>query len=186
MNISIYNMKNYTEQFILFLEGLTENDYIDLDSIISEEINCNNVINYNNESQSQQINYTNLNPVFTSIEEWDHTNIKCWYCDSSFSNKPVFIPCNIRKTKDGDEMDTLGNFCSFNCAQAFINNDKMIPENKEWEYNKLLLILYKKFYKDKKINHIKPSPNKFKLIYYGGQYSYAEYRQLILNLQSNN
>ena len=173
-------LTGHKENFILVLIGVKEADYISIDDRYSDELYESLKIDEPT-IEKNKISYNKIQKVFISLDDWTKNNINCWYCDLPFINEPIFIPTNIRMTKKGEEIDVLGNFCSFHCAKAFINYNKEIPENKQWEYTGMLKYLYQKFY-DKEIKEILPSPNKFNLNYYGGTLTKKEYRKQITQL----
>jgi hypothetical protein len=176
---------DFKEQYLLFLEGIYSNDYIDIEDHFKNKI-LNNIQEEDTTFNKKRIIYDKIQDHFISLEKWkSSTNIKCWFCDLSFKNQPIFIPKNILNTGDGKELDVLGNFCSFGCAKAFINTNKIIQEDKEWEYDKYLKYLYKLFYK-KSINDIIPSPNKYKLTHYGGVLSIKEYKEQLIKINKQN
>jgi len=176
---------DFEEQFLLFLEGIYNDDYIDIEEQFKFKM-LSNIHEEENVLNKKRIIYDKIPDRFTILENWKiSTNVKCWFCDLSFKNQPIFIPNSITKTNEGKELGVMGNFCSFGCAKAYINNSKNIPEDKEWEYDKYLKYLYKQFYK-KVINDIIPSPNKYKLLHYGGNLSIKEYKEKLVNVNKLN
>jgi len=176
---------DFKEQYILFLEGIYSDDYVDIEDQFKSKI-LNNIQEEENTYNKKRIIYDKIQDKFTVLENWKlSTNIKCWFCDLGFKNQPVFIPNSILNTGNGKELSILGNFCSFGCAKAFINNNKIIPQDKEWDYDEYLKYLYKLFYK-KPINDIIPSPNKYKLAHYGGTLSIKEYKEQLIKINKLN
>lgn len=120
--------------------------------------------------------YENLSDNITNI---DFNNLKCWYCDLNFNNKPIGIP------KDNEKME--GNFCGVCCAKAYIYSEykhNMIELN--LQYDKLLY-LYKKLNNiplSKNI-HIENAPRKTLRQEYGGTLSVTEYKDILNKLNSN-
>lgn len=102
---------------------------------------------------------------FITLDAWPKsTNIKCWYCTLGFSTRPVFVPGrNIKQVN--------GNFCGFNCAAAWINQQ---PENVQWEMREQLKELYYIFI-GKRINVILPAFNKTEMKEYGGMLTRVSY-----------
>ena len=169
------------EEFILFLEGIYINDYIDIDQ------QFNNRLIDNNEYQMEEkkIIYDKIPSKFTSLDNWEPTNIKCWFCFCSFKNLPIFIPKEIYNTDNGKVMDVYGNFCSFGCAKAFLNFRENIDEDKYWDYNEMLKMLYKIFY-NKKIYDIKASPSQYNLVWFGGNLTMKDYKKSIIDVDDIN
>jgi hypothetical protein len=176
---------DFEEQYILFLEGIYTDDYTDIEDQFKIKI-LNNIQEEDTNLSKKRIIYDKIQDGFTSLEKWKaSTNIKCWFCDLSFKNQPIFIPNNILNTGSGKELTVIGNFCSFGCAKAHIITNKSIHDDKEWEYDKYLKYLYKLFYK-KSINDIIPSPNKYKLVHYGGTLSIKEYKEQLIKINKLN
>ena len=47
------------------------------------------------------------------------TNISCWWCAHEFDNIPCYIPIKIVN----DTYYVHGNFCTYNCALSYMNNE---------------------------------------------------------------
>lgn len=168
------------EQFILFLRGVSLKDFVDIDELFEEKLNDVQHVPYN------KVIYDKIPKIFKSLESWvTTTNIKCWHCELSFNNPPVFIPLEIYNTDIGKEMSVYGNFCSFGCAKAFLNYRRDISEEKYWDANEMLKILFNIFNK-KKISDIIPSPDKYDLNKYGGKLCIKEYQTLLTNIYNKN
>ncbi len=88
--------------------------------------------------------YEKVPQLFISKETWlESCNLKCWACHMSFSNMPVFIP---KRFNDKLEALVIGLFCSFCCAQLYIENNYRNLEKLELSSNlkKLFSIFYNK------------------------------------------
>lgn len=119
-----------------------------------------------------------------SLQEWpSSTNIKCWYCGLGFKSHPIFIPKSINNTNKGKSLSVCGNFCTFGCAQAFIETNKMISNT--FDSIGHLKYLYNIFY-EKKINDIISSPNKYNLLQYGGTLTIKEYKNKLIEINNKN
>ena len=168
------------EQFILFLRGVSLKDVADIDELFESKLTDSLQTSY------KKVIYDKIPKVFKSLESWvTTTNIKCWHCELSFSNPPVFIPLEIYNTTIGKEMSVYGNFCSFGCAKAFLNYRRDITEDKYWDANEMLKILFNIFNK-KKINDIIPSPDKYDINKYGCKLCIKEYQTLLTNIYNKN
>lgn len=122
--------------------------------------------------------YDIISKVFTSLESWPKTtNVKCWFCTCGFSSRPIFVPGR-------DIKQVTGNFCSFNCAAAWI---KQQPENAQWEMREQLKELYYIF-NGKRVNVILPAYDKIEMKEYGGMLTRAAYikKNTELDTLSNN
>jgi hypothetical protein len=129
-------------------------------------------------SGMQNVAYEKIPPTFTGITTWiQKTNLKCWHCDFTFDNVPVFVPVYIRSPNNVEiEMGTCGNFCTFNCACAYIFNNNMI------EFYNHLMYLYTEL-TGKKITQLIPSPPKIQMIKYGGWLTDMEYLGIVSALE---
>lgn len=105
---------------ILFLPGVYENDINSDDRMVDEK--------YTSDAIDIQIGsvheeYSGSIPtVYTTHKHWiKSTGLKCWNCDRFFKNPPIFIVDDVSYI-DGDRQITPhGNFCSDNCAIAYID-----------------------------------------------------------------
>ena len=90
--------------------------------------------------------------------------ISCFWCTSDFNNQPYGIP--IKKIEDTYHM--FGNFCSKECAAAYIFDSQNINK---WESYSLLNMLY-----SNPKNPIKIAPDRICLRKFGGNLSIEEFR----------
>jgi len=163
------------------LKGIKLSDFRtpedDFESKLMENINDVLTTDMNSKYQA--------NPsIFTTMETWiKSTKCHCWACAGEFLGEPIFIPSYIKKKEDGKiEMGTYGNFCSFNCAQKWIN-EKHKYDGTHDDKTRYLKILYEKF-TGKKIQKIIESPDKTIMKQYCGDsgIEFAEYRKIIMSL----
>lgn len=147
---------------ILCLTGITLKDYISLEDvaderlIIEEEKNIEKLYPYNKIPQ-----------IFTSVDKWpSSTNLLCWSCGFKFNTSPKFIPMYIREVNDSIEIGVMGNMCSFNCAELWIETHTMSREERYKLQNNLCYLFY--IFTGKRISYIKPAPCKTNLLQYGG------------------
>jgi hypothetical protein len=117
-------------------------------------------------------------PPFASTESWNSSNLKCWWCDCTFDTKPVFIPSYLEANCAG----TMGNFCSFNCAQGYIEQN--FRGNQKWEKTELLKVLYKRF-TNESIQEIIAAPDKTVMTQYGGMVTPQEFAAKIKLLNTS-
>lgn len=115
-----------------------------------------------------------LNIMFEFIDsknkEWPKsTSIHCMWDCHQFDT----IPCAIPVKYVNDKFYLFGCFCSFNCAMAYIFDQK--TANK-WEQYALLLLLYKKIYNTEYIN-LKIAAPRQSLKIFGGIFSIEQFRQ---------
>jgi hypothetical protein len=98
------------------------------------------------------------------------TDVACFWCCHSFTNRPVVLP--IRDT--GEHLEVTGNFCSPECACAYLF-DMRQDSHTRWEQ---LALLYR-IYGEACQGRIHPAPNRSSLKLFGGNLSIQEYRALI-------
>ena len=94
----------------------------------------------------------------------------CFWCCHSFSPRPVVLP--VRDT--GDHLIVMGNFCSPECASAYLF-DMRQDAHTRWEQ---LALLYR-VYGEVCDNNIHPAPPRSILQLFGGSLSIQDYRGLI-------
>ena len=99
------------------------------------------------------------------------TNIDCFWCCHPFDNFPFAIPIKYTYNK----FEVYGNFCSPECASAYIF-DSNNEGDEIWERYSLLNILYKKIVNNKHTN-IKLAPPRIILKNFGGKLSVEEFRE---------
>jgi hypothetical protein len=168
----------------LFLRGIYKKDYKKIEEIFHERL-CNEI-------QQKNIKmYDKIPQYFTNINKWiKQTNISCWYCYNQIKSIPKFIPKTIETKNFNSEEEKIYNisveglFCSFNCAQAYI--DECYSKDIYDHINKtnMLLFLYYLF-NNKIISYIKPALSKFKMTQFGGNLTQQEYENEILQMDSN-
>lgn len=101
----------------------------------------------------------------------DKTEIACFWCCHSFNSRPYAIPSHIL-----DEIwNMYGNFCSPECATAFLFKER-IDNHVQWERFALLNSLYSV---KEDVNGIRPAPPREVLRMFGGSMDISEYRAVI-------
>jgi hypothetical protein len=98
----------------------------------------------------------------------EKTNIYCFWDCHSFDGPPCYIP----EKYINEKFYLYGNFCSFNCAAAYIFDKK---DYNMFEKYSLLNFLYKKIYETEAIKII-PAPDKLCLKIFGGILSIDDFR----------
>lgn len=155
----------YRTPNILSLTGVTLKDYIPLEDVADDRLLADDDI------ESDEIYpYNKIPQIFTTLGKWPtSTNLCCWSCGFKFDNVPKFIPTYIRETNDSVEIGVMGNMCSFNCAELWIETHTMSREERHKLQNNLCFLFY--IFTGKHIFHIKPSPCKTNLLQYGGTWN---------------
>ena len=124
--------------------------------------------------RDKRINHSNKNyseallKEFNNINKWpESTSIHCWWCAHSFSS----VPCSIPEKIIDNDFIVYGNYCSPECAAAYLfNNNK---RGNISEKLSLLHLLYKDIYQDKSIEQAYPREVLQK---FGGPLSIEEFR----------
>jgi hypothetical protein len=176
-------LNSYDQPNILFLRGCFINDCSSIEDIFDEQLVSQSMIE-RELYDVKEIVFDTIPKIFTGVETWiQKINIKCWSCDCNFHNIPVFVPSSIERSDNVGQltgsMDTLGIFCSWNCAAQYIN--MFFTGCEKWEKHELLKLLYKIF-TGKTIEEIIPSPSKTIMKQYGGNKSQQEYRENLIKL----
>lgn len=66
--------------------------------------------------------YSAIPRTFISIDKHpSQTNLLCWHCSLSFTSYPRFIAFSYTMKAGQQEWDIDGNFCSWSCAAAYID-----------------------------------------------------------------
>ena len=124
----------------------------------------------------------NVNDVVNKLKKLDfkfHRNlvtdkkVSCFWCTYPYETPDIYIP----KNKIDDSYSVYGNFCSPECACAYLTNENLDVSVKTERYH-LLNYIYGKIYNYTK--NIKPAPNPhYTLDKYYGDLSIEEYRKLL-------
>lgn len=108
------------------------------------------------------------------IKQWPtRTDIVCHWDFHNFSTVPIGIP----KKFYNDRFYCYRNFCSFECAAAFLNHNKLKNNNYKEEYS-LLNLMYKKLFNKKSLHNISCALSRDSLKCYGGVYIIDTFRKL--------
>jgi hypothetical protein len=147
---------------ILFLKGCFLNEFLGLEDRLEQKLIDEQI------TQQEGSHYQTLPAKFTTIEKWPkNTNLKCWECDLTHTNIPVFIPKDVYIDSLSVQTFTVdGHFCSFNCAAKYL--DEKYYNCTFWDdRTRFLLLLHKIFtgISTKKIAH---SPDKTEMKAYTG------------------
>ena len=128
----------------------------------------NEIINKNLFKKLKQINFNNSNYNINS-------NAACFWCTCNFSNESIYIP----KYELNNTFYCYGNFCTPQCACAYLMNEN-IDNTTKFERYYLLNNIYTKIFNYK--NNIKLAPNPYYLLdKYYGNLTIEEYRTLLNN-----
>ena len=191
INPSLSNSIKY-DPYINSIEGTYTNNYKPIElsyQIINNEptteSNNNNKVKNNDiinpEIELTKENKNNSKTIYSKLKQIQHslhtnnlTNKKsaCFWCTHAFDNPTIYIPKNYVKNK----YNVYGNFCSPECAVAYLFNEHIDSSTKFERYN-LFNHIYSKIYNYTK--NIKPAPNPHYLLdKFLGNLSIKEYRRL--------
>lgn len=111
--------------------------------------------------------YTALPRTFTSADAHPRrTNLLCWHCGLQFAQVPRFIALSsTRKGPDEYEWVIDGNFCSWACAAAYIEEHYQDP--KKWALLQNLAIVRARV-DGAPICAVRPAPSRTKMRSYCG------------------
>ena len=173
---------NFQESNILSLKGIFLKDCQDLEDMFENELMETVEPTMHQIALEEPKIYDKIPTIFTTKSDWiKKTNILCWYCNLEFTTMPVFIPENMLKNKNGQYMEVCGNFCSFGCAQGYIDTNILYSGRKKWQTQELLKILYRKI-NNKEIDILYPSPSKYGLEKYGGNKKEKVFKEEIMKI----
>jgi hypothetical protein len=163
----------YKSPNILSLAGITLNDYIPLEDVADERL-----IQEDDHNIEKIYPYNKIPQVFNSIDTWiTHTNLCCWSCGFKFDNVPKFVPTYIRESNNIIEIGVLGNMCSFNCAELWIETHASNREERYKLQNNLCYLYY--LFTGNRTVHIKPSLCRTNLLQYGGTMNEEVFRSFM-------
>lgn len=129
-------------------------------------------------AEDQEIDYYTLKSTFlvqfkdsSDVKQLpSHSDAACFWCCHTFTYRPVILP--IRDT--GEHLIVTGNFCSPECATAYLF-DMRQDSHTRWEQFALL----HRIYGDACHGTIYPAPARNSLKLFGGSLTIQEYRDLI-------
>lgn len=172
-------------KYIIYLDGITLDDYDD----IADQFD-NRLMEETETFGSVATEYDKIPLIITRYSEWPvSTNLQCWNCDFTFSNRPVYIPLYIKgnvtdclvsssltttieERFNNVEIGIKGNFCTFGCAVNYV----LTIEKGEYYAN--LILLYS-LITGKRASRLIQSPSKYIMKKYGGDVSEDEYIKMV-------
>jgi hypothetical protein len=98
------------------------------------------------------------------------TPIACFWCAHTFEDAPCFLP--MREEKGAYHI--YGNFCTPQCALSYLLKETLDPHVR-WERMALL----HRMYRPRSGGRLFPAPPRESLAWFGGPYSYDEFRTII-------
>ena len=141
------------------------------DEIHTKSNDCNDAIYSISQKKTPDVKLLNMKLFNLNKDNkcniGEKTKIACWWCTYNFDNFPCFIP---EKYNDG-KFYVFGNFCSYNCALAYILKD---DDYKVANRVSLIKRLYSELYET--TEPLFPSPPKELLNKFGGPMTLEEYK----------
>jgi hypothetical protein len=116
--------------------------------------------------------------VFTGLEEWPlSTTLCCHECSMTFTSRPKFIPTFIREAAGGMgasriEMGVRGNFCSWGCAELWIESRNVSSTEQRWRLQDNLRHAFHMF-TGSHVSQIRAALSREELLQYGGELELA-------------
>ena len=150
--------------------SIEQNTKTNVDVVQNYDKMCNSYNNFsmNNFEKNKVLPIMLEYNEYNKKKEWpSNVNMCCFWCSESFDSVPVGIP--MKKVDDTYYM--YGNFCSPECAAAYLFDNKMFI-NDCWEKYSLLNLIYGND------ESIKLAPSKLCLKKYGGRLNIDEYRNI--------
>lgn len=194
INTNLYNQNNFSEP-VNKNNNLDENTNIDTEKdilnvekpnlVIKEKENTDVIEKFENiTNKYNNVSLYEKNKVLPILLEYSETNKNkewptsvsscCFWCCEQFDSVPVGIP--IKKLNNTFYM--YGNFCSPECAAAYIFNEKKYM-NDCWEKYSMLNLIYGNN------QPIKMAPSKICLKKFGGRLTITEFRNICTRLNKS-
>ena len=104
------------------------------------------------------------------------SEICCYWCCHTFSNKPIGLPTSYKNEK----FSIIGNFCSPECACAYNYYDNSSSSSNIWDRYSLLNFMCSKLYNVDRIN-IKRASSRYALNIFGGPLTIDQFRENNIN-----
>lgn len=198
-SIKVSEKKNNTNKFIMYLSDDESDDDQNVkslkkklkkkedlikklkDEIHTKSIECNDAIYSISQKKTPDVKLLNMKLFNINKDNKDNKNNiiektknACWWCTYNFENYPCFIP---EKYNDG-KFYVFGNFCSYNCALAYVLKD---DDYKVANRVSLIKRLYSELYETSE--PLFPSPPRELLNKFGGPMTIEEYKNERLKLE---
>jgi hypothetical protein len=157
----------------LILKGIYPDDFAQNESIYEK-------VPQQTQNTEKIIVYTEIPRKFTSVKDWPQfSNLKCWTCDLIPNGYPRFIPENLEKDAEGNDIcDARGNFHEWNCAVRYVLTE--FPKELQWDTLQAICLFESKF-SGRRREKIMPSPSKVSMKEYCGSagLTQKQYREKI-------
>ena len=88
----------YQPPNILRLFGITLKEWTPIEDVADKRLLRQAADGHPGAAASEAVQpYDKVPRVFTGIEDWPlSTNLRCWQCDSTFDDRPKFVPTYVR------------------------------------------------------------------------------------------
>lgn len=163
--------KPYAPPNILRLAGITLADYTSVEDVADERLldQCGaSAVGSDDAADEASYPPDRIPHRFTTLAEWPHnTNLRCWQCNFTFDDRPKFVPTYVRESERGGvDIGVRGNFCTFNCAELWIEIEYAGQLDQQWRAQDALCIVYFLF-TGHRVSRILPAPRHTRMRQYG-------------------
>ena len=173
--ISLLLLQMFSRQYILILKD------INVRQILTVEETMESNLREGMEKETMVEIYNKIPTVFKSLNDWPlETNLLCWFCNRSFTNRPYFFPEKLLPCGDDCvEFTPKGNYCSANCVAASIDTKVVdIKDRSSIRQNWYRLLFYEvKIFTGQDVTKIRPALSPHEMIKYGGRLTEEEYNK---------
>jgi hypothetical protein len=155
-----------SDKQIIFLSGIFKKDIIKKKKRVA---------------QPKIIQYSRPPDKFTNLKSWlKNTNLLCFNCGQSHNNIPIPVSDYMVSNNIFNVHRNIL-FCSFPCAQYYINNNGLLNQITKDNMSRLLLLIFNIFIDSNpafKLNIINESNSPYMLPHYcGGGMSYEDFNE---------
>lgn len=177
-----YDQKSQMEQpykprNILRLPGVSAKDHVPIEDVADSRL-----IEQPDESEIDIILLDKIPRVFTGLDKWPtSTNLKCHECCMNHDMVPIFVPTYIVELHGEIEIGVKGSYCTFNCAELWIEKTYASQPEMLWRAQDNLRTLYFIF-TGRRISRIAPAIDKTELKIYGGELDENDFWRMMREL----
>jgi hypothetical protein len=165
----------YKPPSILRLTGISLKDYVPIEDVADSRLldpgsdgSAFGAPDFDEPAPESVQPFDKIPRLFTGLEDWPYrTNLRCHKCHFTFDDRPKFVPTYVREGESGGiEAGVLGNFCTFNHAELFIEDFYHKPEERWRAQDNLCLVYF--IFTGRRVSRIKPGLPVTELRQYGG------------------
>ena len=154
---------------LLSLTGIKMSDYVPIETVADtrflEEAASSE---FDAGGQPPPQTHEKIPAIFTCLEEWPiSTGLCCHECGFTFAGRPAFVPTYIRDACGRVEMGVQGTFCTWGCAELWIETRYSGNVVQQWRLRDNLCVAYRVF-TGRPVLNIRPAVPKTELVQFGG------------------